>query len=128
MIMILTLEGYLNFLHVFIFFFFFFFYNIIAIPHHSIIIDLFYRSPTTVAYILFIIPSKKARHIDEIAIWRSTSRILDLIILPIEWLLLEQTKDALDVFERNACSCNCNCKCNRIWFRLSKCYPFVSGQ
>lgn len=59
--MILALEGYLSFLRVFIFLFSFF-YNIIAIPHHSIIIDLFYRSPTTMAYILFIIPLKKASY------------------------------------------------------------------
>lgn len=92
------------------FFLFFFLQYHRDIPHHSIIIDLCYRSATTVAYILLII------HIDEIAMWRFISSILVLIILPIEWSL-EQTKDALDVFKRNVCSCNWNCKCNRIYFR-----------
>lgn len=60
---------------------------------------------------------EKKRHIDEIAIWRFILRILVLIILPIEWSLLEQTKDPLDVFKWNAYSCNWNYKCNRMYFR-----------
>lgn len=59
----------------------------------------------------FLLFHRKKRRIDKIAIWRFISRILVLIILPIEWSLLEQTKDAPDVFKRNPCFCNCNCKC-----------------
>lgn len=116
-IMILTLEGYLTFLHLTFLHFFFFFLqyhrDITSFHYHwSFFTDRQRLWPT-----FFLLFHRKKRRIDKIAIWRFISRILVLIILPIEWSLLEQTKDAPDVFKRNPCFCNCNCKCNRIYFR-----------
>lgn len=114
--MILTLEGYLTFLHLTFLHFFFFFLqyhrDITSFHYHwSFFTDRQRLWPT-----FFLLFHRKKRRIDKIAIWRFISRILVLIILPIEWSLLEQTKDAPDVFKRNPCFCNCNCKYNRIYF------------
>lgn len=98
--------------------FFFFLFFTISSRYHIIPLSLIFfidrQRPWPTFFLLF---HWKKRHIDEIAIWRFILRILVLIILPIEWSLLEQTKDPLDVFKRNAYSCNWNYKCNRMYFR-----------